>query len=54
MIEQHRVKKHFMDLAFSVHKLGIEIHENGHLESCKIEKIKREKIIKKLDFNHQN
>ena len=36
MIEQYRVKKYFIDLFFPVHKLGIEIDDDGHLERCKI------------------
>ena len=45
--EQYRVKNYFIDLAFPVHKLGIENYENGHLERIKIKEQKREKIIKK-------
>ena len=40
--EQYRVDKYFIDLAFPVHKLGIEIDENGHVERIKVKE--REKI----------
>ena len=42
MIEQVRVKNHFIDLVFPGHVLGTEVDENGHLDRCKIEE-KREK-----------
>ena len=49
-MEQLRVKNYFIDLVFSVHELEIEIYENGHLDRCKIEEEKREKVIKKAGF----
>ena len=42
MIEQVRVKNHFIDLVFLGHVFGTEVDENGHLGRCKIEE-KREK-----------
>ena len=35
MSEQYKVNKYFIDLAFPVHKLGIEIDENGHTDRPK-------------------
>ena len=46
MSEQCKVNKYFIDLAFPVHKLGIEIDENGHTERPKAKEEKRTKIIK--------
>ena len=40
--EQYRVDKYFIDLVFPAHKLGIEIHKNGHLQ--------RSDINNKLNF----
>ena len=48
MIEQVRVKSHFIDLVFPGHVLGTEVDENGHLDRCKIEEKKREKVLKLL------
>ena len=45
--EQYKVNKYFIDLIFSVHKLGIEIDENGHVDTCKIKEQERQEIIKK-------
>ena len=50
MIEQIRMKNYFVDLVFPAHVLGIEIDENGHLDRCKIEEEKREKVRKKAGF----
>ena len=47
IIEQYRVKKYFIDPVFPVHKLGIEIDENGHLQRSTIKEQKREKVMKK-------
>ena len=44
--DQYRVNKYFIDLTFPVHKLGIEIHENGHMDRSKTEEQKRSKLIK--------
>ena len=42
-----KVNKCFTDLVFPVHKLGIEVDENGHLDRCDIKEQERQKIIKK-------
>ena len=42
-----KVNKYFTDLVFPVHKLGIEVDENGHLDRCDIKEQERQKIIKK-------
>ena len=39
--EQYRVKKYFIDLFFTVQRLGIEIDENGHMDRSKSEEKKR-------------
>ena len=44
--DQYKVNKYFIGLVLPVHKLGIEIDENGHIDRCKIEEQKRQKIIK--------
>ena len=46
MIDQCRVEKYFIDLFFPVHKLGIEIDENGHTDRLENKEQEREKIIK--------
>ena len=51
IIEQYRVEKYFIDLFFPVHKLGIEIDENGHLDRSEIKEQKREQTIKKAGIN---
>ena len=45
--EQYKVDKYFIDIVFPVHKLGVEIDENGHLDRCKIKEQKRQEIMKK-------
>ena len=50
IIEQFRVEKYFVDLFFPVHKLGIEIDENGHLHRLEIKEQKREQRIKKPEL----
>ena len=30
--EKYRVLGYFIDLAFSVHKLGLEVNKNGHMD----------------------
>ena len=50
-IEQYRVEKYFIYLFFLVHKLGIEIHENGYLDRSEIKEQKREQTIKKAGIN---
>ena len=47
MIDQYRVEKYFIDLFFPVHKLGIEIDENGLTDRCKIKEVEREETIEK-------
>ena len=44
--DQRKVNKYFIGLDFPVHKLGMEINENGRTERCKTEKQKRQEIIK--------
>ena len=44
--EHYKVNKYFIDLAFPVHKLGIDIDENGHTDRPRAGKEKRRKIIK--------
>ena len=51
IIEQYRVEKYFIDLFFPVHKLGIEIDENAHLDRSEIKEQKREQTIKKTGIN---
>ena len=51
IIEQYRVEKYFIDPFFFVHKLGIDIDENGHLDSSEIKEQKREQTIKKAGIN---
>ena len=51
IIEQYRVEKYFIDLFFPVHKLRIEIDENGHLDRSEIKEQKREQTIKKSGIN---
>ena len=43
----NRVKKYFIDLVFPVHKLGVEMDENKHMDRLKSEEQKRSKIINK-------
>ena len=45
--EQYNVDKYFIDIVFPVHKLGIEIDENGHIDRCQIKEKERQEIIKK-------
>ena len=47
IIEQYKVKNYFIGLVFPVHKVEIEIDENGNLERCKTKEQKREKTMKK-------
>ena len=46
VIEHYRVGKCFTDLFFPVHKLVIEIHENGHLDMSEIKEQKSEQTKK--------
>ena len=43
---QYRVNKYFIDLVFPVHKLEIEIDENGHIDRSETEEQERSKTIK--------
>ena len=45
--EQYKVNKYFIHLIFPVHRLGIEIDENGHMDRCEIKEQERQEIIKK-------
>ena len=45
-IEQYRVKSYFIDLIFSVHKIGIEIDEYSRIDRCRIKEIERQQTIK--------
>ena len=45
--EQYKVNKYFIDLIFPVHKLGIRIDENSHMDRCDIKERERQEIIKK-------
>ena len=45
--EQYKVNKYFIGLIFPVHKLGIEIDENGHMDRFEIKERERQEIIKK-------
>ena len=40
---QYKVDKYFIDLLFPVHKLGIEIDENGRMDRCERLKNKKDK-----------
>ena len=46
IIDQYRVEKCFIDLFFPVHKLGIEIDKNCHLDRPQIKEQEREETIK--------
>ena len=45
-IDQYRVEKYFIDIFFPVHKLGIEIDENCHLDRPQIKEQEREETLK--------
>ena len=45
--EQYYVLGYYIDLAFPVHELGIEIDENGHMDRSKAEEKERQKTIEK-------
>ena len=45
--EQYRVLGYFIDLAFPVHKLGLEVDENGHMDRSEAEEKERQKTIEK-------
>ena len=46
IIDQYRVEKYFIDLFFPVHKLGIEIDKNRHLDRSETKEKEREETIK--------
>ena len=50
IIEQYRVEKYLIDLFFPVHKSGIEINEDGHLNRSEIKEQKRGQTIKKPEL----
>ena len=43
MHEQYKVSKYYINLVFPKHKLGIEIHENGHTDRSETKKKKERK-----------
>ena len=45
--EQYYVLGYYTDLAFPVHKLGIEIDENSHMDRSKAKEKERQKTIEK-------
>ena len=45
--DEYKVNKYFIDLIFPVHKLGIEIDENDHMDRSKFKEQRRNEIIKK-------
>ena len=45
--DEYKVNKYFIDLIFPVHKLGIEIDENAHMDRSKFKEQRRNEIIKK-------
>ena len=45
--EQYYVLGYYIDLAFPVHKLSIEIDENGHMDRSEAEEKERQKTIEK-------
>ena len=45
--EQCKVLGYFIDLAFPVHKLGLEVDENGHIDRYEAEEKERQKAIEK-------
>ena len=44
---QYYILGYYTDLAFPVHKLGIEIDENGHMDRSKAKEKERQKTIEK-------
>ena len=45
--EQYKVIGYFIDLVFPVHKLGIELDENSHMDRSEAQEKERQKAIKK-------
>ena len=45
--EKYKVLGYFIDLVFPVHKLGLEVDENGHMYRSAAEEKERQKAIKK-------
>ena len=45
--EQIRVLGYFIDLAFPVDKLGLELDENGYMDRYETEEKERQKTIEK-------
>ena len=48
IVDQYRIEKYFIDLYYPVHKLGIKIDKNCHLDGSEIKEQEREEIIKNL------
>ena len=47
MEKQYKVLGYFIDLAFPVHKLGLEVEENGHRDRSESEEKESQKAIEK-------
>ena len=45
--EQYKVIGYFINLVFPVHKLGLEVDENGHMDRSEAQDKERQKAIKK-------
>ena len=45
--EQYKVIGYFIYLSFPVHKLGLEVDENGHMDRSEAQDKERQKAIKK-------
>ena len=45
--EQYKILGYFIDLAFPVHKLGLEVDENGHMDRSEAEEKERQKATEK-------
>ena len=45
--DQYKASKYYIDLFFPLHKQGIEIDENAHMDRSETEERERQKIIKK-------
>ena len=42
--EQYKVNKYFIDIIFYIHKLAIEIDENGHMDRWEIKDQERQEL----------
>ena len=45
--EQYKILGYFIDLAFPVHKLSLEVDENGHIDRSEAEEKQKQKAIEK-------